>query len=141
MKNKIIETNEKLFIDNMPKLEWGKNTDTSFIRSSQLALNALGENYSYDYLMGISGAAFRFHFNTEWCPSASDATTGFDVSKVLFNSLGYKCELVQIDDNSFEDIKSLYHRIIKQINHGIPIVAINLKDWGVWGIIKWIPCF
>ncbi len=135
MKSRILDTSNSVYIENIPRLEWAKNTDISFIRSSQLTLNTLGENYSYEYLMGISGAAFRFHFNTDWCPSAGDVTTGFDVSKVLFSSLGYKYELVRIDDNSFEDIKSLYQRIIKQINQGIPIIAINLKEWGVWGII------
>ena len=90
-------------------------------------LNAIGENYSYDFLMGISGAAFRLHFHPDWRPSSADATTGFDVSRVRFNSLGYQCELYKIDDNNFDDIKSLYRKIIEQINLGIPIIAINLK--------------
>lgn len=116
-------------------MEWGKNTDNSFIRSTQLTLNALGENYSYDFLMGISGAAFKLHFNPDWCPGSADSTTGFDVSNVLFKSLGYECELKKIDDNSFNDIRSLYHMIINQINQGVPIIAINLKVCPVWGII------
>lgn len=99
MKTKLIETKDKVFIENIPRLEWGKNTDNSFVRSVQLSLNALGENYTYEFLMGISGAAFRLHFNPDWCPSSADSTTGFDVSKVLFKSLAYKCELHSIDDN------------------------------------------
>jgi hypothetical protein len=135
MKSGVMETEDKVFIDNIPRLEWGKNTDNGFIRSTQLTLNALGENYSYDFLMGISGAAFRLHFHPDWCPSSADSTTGFDVSKVLFKSLGYKSELYSIDDNSFDDIKSLYQKIIAQINLGIPIIAINLKVCPEWGII------
>jgi len=135
LKSKVVETKDKVLIENIPRLEWGKNTDISFIKSTQLALNALGENFSYEYLMGISGAAFRLHFHPDWCPSSGDVTTGFDVSKVLFKSLGYNCELHSIDDNSFNDIKSLYQKIIAQINLGIPIVAINLKVCPEWGII------
>jgi len=134
MKN-LIETKESIYIPNIQRLEWGKNTDISLIKSAQFALNALGENYSYEFLMGISGAAFRFHFNADWCPSAGDATTGFDVSNVLFKSLGYEYELNKIDDNSFDDIRFLYKKIIVQINKGIPIVAINLKVCPEWGII------
>jgi hypothetical protein len=104
MNSKVIEKEDKVFINNIPRLEWGKNTDNSFIRSAQLAFNALGEKYSYEFLMGISGAAFRLHFHPDWCPSAADSTTGFDVSKVLFKSLGYASELYSIDDNSFKDI-------------------------------------
>ena len=135
MRSNVLETNEKVFIDNIPRLKWGENTDNSFIRSVQLTLNALGEDYSYDFLMGISGAAFRLHFHPDWCSSSADSTTGFDVSKVLFKAIGYKSELFSIDDNSLTDIKSLYKKIIAQINNGIPIVAINLKVCPEWGII------
>lgn len=135
MRTGVVETKKKVFIDNIPQLKWGDNADNSFIRSAQLSLNKLGENYTYEFLMGISGAAFRLHFNPDWCPSSADATTGFDVSRVLFKSLGYKCELFRIDDNSFKDIQSLYQKIITQINLGIPIIAINLKVCPEWGII------
>jgi hypothetical protein len=135
MKPRVVESEDKVFIDKIPQLKWGENSDNSFIRSSQLTLNALGENYSYEFLMGISGAAFRLHFNPDWCPSSADSTTGFDVSRVLFKSLGYKSELHSIDHNSFDDIKSLYQKIIAQINLGIPIVAINLMPYTEWGII------
>ncbi|MCK5135879.1 MAG: hypothetical protein KAR19_08855 [Bacteroidales bacterium] len=135
MKSQIIRKDQKVFIDNIPKLEWDKGTEISFVRSAQLVLNSLGENYSYNQLMGISGAAFRFHFHPDWCPSSGDVTTGFDVSRVLFKSLGYASELYAIDDNKFDDIRRLYQRIITQINNGIPIIAVNLKVCAEWGII------
>jgi hypothetical protein len=116
-------------------MQWGQMTENSFVHSVQLTLNAMEEDYTYTYLMGISGAAFRFHFHPDWCPSTTDATTGFDVSKTLFYSLGYKAELIEIDDKSFLDIQRLYKKIIENINRGIPIVAINLKVCPEWGII------
>ena len=135
MKSNVDESKDKVVIEKIPRLEWGKNTDNSFVRSAQLTINSLGENYTYDFLMGISGAAFRLHFHPDFCPSSADFTTGFDVSKVLFKSLGYNCELFKIDDKKFVEIKSLYQRIISQINSGKPIVAINLKVCPEWGII------
>jgi len=135
MKSEVVETEDKVFIDKIPQLKWAEGTDNSFVRAAQLTLNALGEDYSYEYLMGISGAAFRLHFHPDWCPSSADSTTGFDVSRVLFKSLGYKSELNSIDDNNFDDIKSLYQKIIAQINLGIPIIATNLKVCPEWGII------
>ena len=135
MKSKVKELKDKVFIESVPRLIWGMNTDNSFVRSTQLTLNSLGENYSYDFLMGISGAAFRLHFHPDFCPSSADSTTGFDVSKILFKSLGYNCDLHKIDDKNFEEIKALYRRIISQINDGKPIIAINLKVCPEWGII------
>lgn len=135
MKSGIIHAEDRVFIDKIPKLEWGKNTDNSFIRSTQLALNALGENYSYEYLMGISGVAFRFHYKADWCASAADPNCGFDVSKLLFNLIAYSSELHKIDDSNFNEIRTLYQRIKEEINRGYPIVAINLKENPDWGII------
>jgi len=135
MKSELVETKDKIFINKFPRLKWGEHTENSFIRSAQLSLNALGDNYSYEFLMGISGAAFRLHFHPDWCPSSADSTTGFDVSRILFKSLGYKSELHSIDDNSLSDIRSLYQKIVTQINLGIPIIAINLKVCPEWGII------
>ncbi|MBN1820028.1 MAG: hypothetical protein JW833_04910 [Prolixibacteraceae bacterium] len=129
------ETNNSVFIENIPCLEWGKGTDNSFVRSTQLALNALGENYSYNFLMGISGAAFRLHFNSVWCPSSADSTTGYDVSGDLFRAVGHQAELFKINDGSFKDIKMLFGRIKEFIDRGIPLVAINLKGCTEWGIV------
>jgi hypothetical protein len=135
MASEIIETSERVYIGNIPPMRYGENMDNTFVRSVQLSLNALGEDYTYDFLMGISGAAFRLHFHPDWCPSSADATVGFDVSRILFKSLGYNAEFVTIDDNSFKDIRSLYGKIRPQIDLGRPIVAINLKECPDWGII------
>jgi hypothetical protein len=130
-----METTNSIYIENIPRLKWGENTDNSFIRSTQLTLNSLGENFTYDFLMGISGAAFRFHFHPDFCPSSIDFTTGFDVSKILFKSLGYNCDLHKIDDKRFDEIQALYKRIKSQIDIGKPIIAINLKVCPEWGVI------
>ena len=131
----IVETDDRIFIDDIPPMKYGENKDNAFIRSVQLSLNALGENFSYEYLMGISGAAFRLHFDPGWCPSSVDPTCGYDVSKVIFESLGYSSDFDKINHHSFEDIKSLYKKIKTQIDLTRPIVAINLMGQMEWGII------
>jgi len=135
MQSKVSHSEKRVLIEGVAPLQWGKGMDTSFIRSCQVALNAMGEHLSYDYLMGISGAAFRFHFHPEWCPSAADVTTGFSVAPVMFESLGYRYELHRIDDSSFLDIRDLYQRIITQVDSGMPVVAINLRVCPEWGVI------
>lgn len=135
MKASVCDNGEEIFIENIPELKWKERHDTSFIGSVHLALNSLGLSYSYQYLMGISGAAFRLHFHPEWCPSSGDVTAGFDVAPGLFKSLGFSCETIIIDDQSFEDIRNLYKQIVRQINKGIPVIAINLKVCPEWGLI------
>ena len=135
MKANTTETNDMIFIDGIPPMNYGENKDNTFVRSVQLSLNALGENYSYDHLMGISGAAFRIQFDPGWCPSSADATCGFDVSHEIFKSLGYSARFKRINHNSFQDIKDLYSEIKTQIDQGRPIVAINLMGDMEWGVI------
>jgi hypothetical protein len=135
MSSKLVETEERIFIDHIPPMKYGEQMDNTLVRSMQLSLNALGENISYDYLMGISGAAFRLHFDPEWCPSSADGSVGFDISREMFISLGYKMQFVRINHNSFSDIKSLYKKIKSQIDLGRPIVAINLMGNMDWGIV------
>ena len=133
--SKVKETEKEVFIEGIPRMRFGEGMDCSFIRSVQLALGAIGEPHSYDFLMGISGACFRIHFHPDWCPSSGDVTAGFDVSRPLFRHLGYGAEMVAIDDNKFTDIRSFYGRIVAQIDRGIPVIAINLKVCPEWGII------
>jgi hypothetical protein len=135
MASRISETDDQIFIDHIPTMRFGEQMDNTFVKSMQLSLNALGESLTYDYLMGISGAAFRLHFEPGWCPSSVDATVGFDVSREICISLGYTMEFVRINHNSFSDIRSLYKKIKTQINIGRPIVAINLKGNMDWGIV------
>jgi hypothetical protein len=51
-----------------------------------------------DYLMGVSGAAFRLHIHTPgWCPSAPDATCGLNHCVPAMKALGYKIEGIHSD--------------------------------------------
>jgi len=135
MTAEIRKEKDRVFIDHIPVLRWGEGMDNSFVRSVQLTLNALGENYSYIFLMGVSGAAFRLHFHPEWHADSVDATTGFDVSKILFSSLGYEADLHSINKERPDAVKSLYRRVTAQIDRGIPVIAGKLKGDHGWGII------
>jgi len=52
---------------------------------------ALGEDFSYPYLMGVSGAAFRVQMHQpNWCPSAPCAVVGYDCVPGAMKATGYK---------------------------------------------------
>jgi RNA polymerase sigma-70 factor (ECF subfamily) len=66
-------------LENVPRLGWRQGRDNTFIGALTAAANAMGDDVSYDYVMGVSGAAFKVHLcQPEWCPSAGDAGPGFD---------------------------------------------------------------
>ena len=90
MKSKVVESEESVFIEKIPRLKWSENRDNSFIGSVHLSLNALGENYSYNFLMGISGAAFRLHFKPDWCPVLLTLQPDSMFQRYYLNHLGIK---------------------------------------------------
>ncbi len=132
---KVTETSESVFIEDLPRLEWGRNMENTFIKSLQLTLNAMGEDISYDYLMGISGAAFRTQFHKRWCPSSADATVGFELTKPAFESLGNSYEFHHFNRRDPKQIEVLLQKIRPVVDHGIPVIAIDLKEVPDWGLI------
>ena len=132
---KVTETSESVFIENIPRLEWGRNMENTFIKSLQLTLNAMGEDISYDYVMGISGAAFRMQFHKRWCPSSADATVGFELTKPAFESLGNAFEFHHFNGRNPEHAELLHQKIRPVIDKGIPVIAIDLKKVPDWGLI------
>lgn len=129
---------DKVWIEGVDELAgWGKGEENTFMGSLRVALSAVGENVSYDQLMGVSGAAFRLQIaQPNWCPSAPDATVGFDVSGPAVKALGYS--LKTIDDNSllvWTGIKRIRAAIVESIDEGRPVVAINLAGGMDWGVI------
>ena len=135
MKSRLVETDDKVYIPNVPRLLWGKNMENTFIKSLQYCINATGENLTYDYLMGILGVAFRLHFHMDWCPSSPDATVGYDISSKILEISGYNCRDVDTDARNIDEIRQSYQKIISIINSGKLIIAINLKKCPDWGII------
>ena len=59
-----------------------KHPNTVF-KSTAITLQAMGEDVSYEFLMGISGAAFRVQLHEEWCPSSPHPDCGFDCTAVV----------------------------------------------------------
>lgn len=62
-----------------------KHPNTVF-KSVAIALQAMGEDVSYELLMGISGAAFRVQLHEQWCPSSPHPDCGFDCTAVALTT-------------------------------------------------------
>ena len=116
---------------------WGQGEENTFIGSLRATLAALGERVSYDRLMGVSGAAFRLQIaRPRWCPSAPDATVGFDVCQPAMHAFGYEAAVhhTMADDATPEQYRTSLAAVLESVENGHPAVAIGLgsdMDWGV----------
>ncbi len=136
MHSNIIKQDGKVFIEGVPKLGWGLGKENTFMGAMQSTLNTIGDDVTYEYLMGISGSAFRLHFHYPvWCPSSPDATCGFDTTSVAFRALGYKTEALFMEVNDKTIKAKMREKINNSINKGIPVIAIDMIKVPDWGII------
>jgi hypothetical protein len=107
----------------------GRYYFTPFAACLRACLAFLGESYTYEYIMGMSGAAFRLMWNsTMWDGGnvdivfmAEDMMAPF---RRAFEAVGYACEALehgQADEDAFRE------RIVESIGvRGRPILAFGV---------------
>ncbi len=116
-------------------LEWGADNTMPCTWAGALysALKYMGESYTYEQIMGMSGACYRFAFCEVWDWSSLDALVAFSYDVPLYDAIGYEpvwaCRLEK-DERITER-----RRIVADILHGKPVVAINLRVAPEWGVI------
>ena len=129
-------------IDGIGRLGWGIGMENSFLGALTLIEERFGQKTSYQDLVGLSGYGFRLHFFDGFCPSSPDATCGKDVGSEILKKLGYDFELYHQDIVGFKEMDTpLYSQeqinefIIKSIDNGYPVIALDLIEVPEWGLI------
>jgi len=112
-------------IPDVPNLKWSDGMCT-FIGSLNLCLNHLGEKVTYQYLMGVSGAAFATRFHRDWSVSSADAAMNDDHPKAAMQAVGYFYTWATTGDPKV---------IVDSINGSAPVIGIGLAGKDDWGII------
>jgi hypothetical protein len=125
---------DAVVIEGVPKLGWDTGKMNSFLAALEAIANHLGVPKDYVELNGISGAAFRFQFFKDWCPSSPDPTCGYNVGEDALRALGFefKCMELAKDGNNKEAMKDA---IMQSISKKMPVIAIDLIETPEWGII------
>ncbi len=120
-------------LEGVQMLEWDKGMECPWAGALYAALKYMGEGYSYEQIMGMSGACYRLNFVDVWDWSCTDALVAFDYSAILFPAIGYK----PIYANRLEkaERKAERQRIVADIKSNKPVIAINLRIAPEWGVI------
>lgn len=112
-------------IPNLLKVDWSDTSrQNEFVNSVVSALNAIGENLTYDYVCAISGSAFRMSFSMptvqEWNHGNYHVINTPIIIEHTFKMLGYKVSHRIRDD--YEDDKKA---IIESIDKGFPVISLE----------------
>lgn len=133
MASKVRRENGKVWIEGVEQLTW--KTWNTFIGSLAATARSMGDDISYQELMGRSGAAFKLSFHQpEWCPSSPDAGLGFDCTSLACRSLGYRTEHLHWDKDNPETETAMRKAVVESIEREAPVLAIDLilvPDYGV----------
>jgi hypothetical protein len=106
--------------------------DNSVIACIAGVMAALGEDFSYPYLMGASGAAFRVQLHQpNWCPSAACAPCGYDCVPGAMAVTGYRLTWIStgIPGPAFGKCEPRPEGVVKagpaiatSIERGVPVI-------------------
>jgi hypothetical protein len=138
MAAKVMRENGAVWIEGVKPAAGGMS---SVMQATATIMKSLGEDLSYDYLMGVSGHAFRIQMS--WCPSSPHAFCGFDCWKTAQDALPYKVADYGIVTGKDmkpnpEMAKKALAALVASIDKGIPVafgseeqsVCIGYADGG-----------
>lgn len=118
-----------MVIDGIPELHFGKGRDCTFFGALSTCLCHLGEQVTYEYLMGVSGAAFATRFRKDWSVLSADPTVVPDHTKAALQAVGYSYEWIG------SGMQTAQQLVIDSIDRGVPVVAMQLANYLDWGLI------
>lgn len=134
----LLRDHSKCILENVIRLSWKEGMEhhrqmCPWAGSLYAALKYMGESYTYDQIMGMSGACYRICFTDVWDYSCTDALVALDYATPLYNAVGYSCRAVERLEKQERKAERL--AIMKDIQDGKPVLAINLRVAPEWGVI------
>ena len=94
----------------------------SSVHAMQSAImEALGEPVQYDFLVGVSGLAFRTQVSKEGlCPSSAHPCCGYPCLSGADEALPCEIQRLQIDPHKIDEVKQARQAVVDSIERGIP---------------------
>lgn len=123
----------KWILKNVMRLNWEAGMECPWAGALYAALQYMGETYTYQQLMGMSGACYRICFADVWDYSCTDALVAFDYATPLYRAIGWDFRIA--DRLEKQERKAERLAIMEDIQNGKPVLAINLRVAPEWGVI------
>lgn len=125
--------NTKCILPGIERLAWEQGMECPWGGALHAALSYMGETYTYEQIMGMSGACYRICFCDVWDWSCTDALVSFDYDTRLYRAIGY--EPIWANRLNKNDRKQERQAIMQDLQNGKPVLAINLRVAPEWGVI------
>jgi len=116
-------------LDGIERIHWDTTSVLCFTGSLAASMRFLGEQVSNDYIMGVSGGAFKMFWIPPWSPANCDLLIiGEEPIRRAFAALGYDYTFVPDFDRTKRALSpdEYKRRIIESIDAGKPVMAIGI---------------
>jgi hypothetical protein len=130
----------KVWIAGMENLTWPWGQESSTLRSLAIALQTGGEDVDYEWLMGVSGLAFRIQvMHGGLCPSSPHACCGYNAYDAARAGIDYDhVPYVFIGGDGLNkddpaDVRKTKDAIVASIDKGWPVLFGSIEDGLVVG--------
>ncbi len=132
----LLRDRSQCILEEIKRLSWEggrEGMECPWVGALQASLAYMGEPYTYEQIMGMSGACYRICFVDVWDYSCTDALVAFDYATPLYEAIGYGFRMVERLEK--QERKAERQAIMEDIRAGMPVLAINLRVAAEWGII------
>lgn len=131
----LLRDHSRCILENVMRLSWTEDCQRMCPWGGALhaALKYMKEPYTYDQIMGMSGACYRICFTDVWDYSCTDALVAYDYATPLSDAIGYSFRFAERLEK--QERKAERQAIVEDIQNGLPVLAINLRVAPEWGII------
>lgn len=128
MEKRMEKENESCILFGVPKVSYTYKECTPLAVSIKAALNYMGDQIDYSYLMAAMGASFRLRWNKDYWDGGNVDVLNiyenqYDVLKHSFEASNRDFTLLTRDNSGKEDFKAF---IIKEIDAGRPVIALGI---------------
>ena len=109
-------------ITGLEAARWGGGVrENSVMGALSFALGQTDTGASYAFLMGVSGAAFRFQLaQPDWCPSSPHAGCGFNCADQVTEALPFTCRAVGLPEDGEQRVERAREAVVASIDRGVP---------------------
>jgi hypothetical protein len=123
----IKKENGKVWIENIPILQWGKSGENTFAAALASALSVTEHPYTYAQLMGYSGLAFRLRWyrrtdTPDWCPSSPVGEFSEEIQTIQ-DATGWKFFQEFRMGQEHPTMEDLTDEMTASIDRGFPVLG------------------
>ena len=125
---------------------WFAGDRESSVHAAEAAvMEAVGEDVTYEYLLGVSGLAFRMQVSVDGlCPSSPHSFCGYPCHARSSKALPWKLRIFEVKADDTKKVAEARQAVVESIERGVPVQYGSEEDGIIVGYQKggeeWI-CF